>query len=436
MTILVIQKKGQSDWKSCQAITSNLHQSYELMGKSIDEEVRTLDIPEAITDFEAMEIGQEILKIRPRVISFIDHYPHPASIVRSLRKLFDKSREDAPLLVFHIFGDFVLNCLEWKSIEEDLKFFNIQFVAASHKQARLLNSFCRDDRSEVIPFPVSDLDYFFSEEIRIRCRQKYNIENDYVFLYTGRLSYQKNITTLLRSFSTFVKSFDKRAKLLIAGPMDDLAIPYLGKEALPGTFFFHWEESLHEYGLEGKVIYLGDLNKEELFEVYNGSDCYVSLSTHNDEDYGMSPAEALATGLPCVLSQWGGFISFGHYFPGVVNLVEVERHSDRNLPQVQSAFKNMASQFIQGPNLKERSDSVINIHDILGIHAISKKLAPICNHRNRAHFQGFNPRFSKLCAQFENNPQSPFRAASGGYSLFYEEVYGDYSSRDIMGGEK
>ncbi len=431
MSILVIQKKGQSDWKSCQAITSNLHQSYELMGKSIDGEVKTFTIAESITDYEGLSLAHEILELKPKALSFIDHHPHPAPLIRSLKRVYERNKAQAPMLVFHIFGDFVLNCLQWKSIEEELKFFKVQFVSASHKQARLLDSFCRDDRAEVIPFPISDLDYFFSEEVRDKCREKYKLGNEFVFLYTGRLSYQKNITTLLRSFSTFVKNFEQRARLVIAGPMDDLAIPYLGKEALPGTFFFHWEESLLEYGLEEKVLYLGDLNKEELFELYNGADCYISLSTHNDEDYGMSPAEALGTGLPCVLSQWGGFISFAHYFPAMVNLVEVERQRERNLPQVQSAFKFMASQFIQGEDLKERKVSSLNIHDILGIHAISKRLGPLCNPLNRSTFQGFNALFSKLCAQFENNPQSPFRAANGGYGTFYEQVYGDYSKRDI-----
>ena len=175
--------------------------------------------------------------------------------------------------------------------------------------------------------------------------------------------------------------------------MDDLAIPYLGKEALPGTFYFHWEESIREYGLDDKVSYLGNLSKEELFELYNGSDCYISLSSHNDEDYGMSPAEALSTGLPCILSQWGGFISFAQYFPAIVNLVEVENQGDRNLPQIQAAFKAMASQFIQGSQQDCRETTAIGVHDVLGIQAIGKKLDKTFSSLNRKKFKGFNVLF-------------------------------------------
>lgn len=434
MTILVIQKKGRSDWKSCQTITSNLHQSYELMGKSLNEEVKYYEIDESITQYEGLALSQEILEISPRFLSFIDHHPHPAPLIKSLRRVYERAGREAPTLVFHIFGDFVLNCLQWKDIEDDLKFFKVQFVAASHKQAELVDSFFSDfqtQATEVIPFPVSDLDYFYSEEIRERFRAKYNCDAEFVFVYTGRLSYQKNITTLLSSFSTFVKSFDHQARLMIAGPMDDLAIPYLGKKALPGTFFFHWEEALNEYRLADKVTYLGNLSSEELFELYNGSDCYISMSTHNDEDYGMSPAEALATGLPCILSSWGGFISFAHYAPAMVNLIEVENKGDRNLPQAKAAFKYMASQYIQETDEKERKAASLNIHEVLGILAISRKMEKVFKNKNIEGFKGFNIRFYKLCAQFENNPESPFRAASGGYGLFYEEVYGAYSKKDL-----
>jgi len=431
MTILVIQKKGQSSWKSCQGITSNLAAAYQTLGKSTKKNVELMEVDQDLTQFDGVMLAQEIIKKKPEGIAFIDHYPHPAAIIKALKSIYEKREEEAPLLVFHIFGDFVLNCLHWKAVEEELKFFKVQFICASHKQAELLDSFLLMDEDEckVIPFPISDIEYFYSDEIRDRARKKYKWNNEFIFLYTGRLSYQKNITTLLRSFSTFSKNFDSKAKLILAGPMDDLAIPYLGKEALPGTFYFHWEESIREYGLDDKVNYLGNLSKEELFELYNGSDCYISLSSHNDEDYGMSPAEALSTGLPCILSQWGGFISFAQYFPALVNLVEVENQGDRNLPQIQASFKAMASQFIQGSQQECRETTAIGVHDVLGIHAIGKKLEKTFSSLNRRKFKGFNVLFYKLSAQFENTPQSPFRAAGGGYSHFYNEVYGNYSKR-------
>ena len=55
---------------------------------------------------------------------------------------------------------------------------------------------------------------------------------------------------------------------------------------------------------------MGNLATNELADLYNASDAFISLSVHNDEDYGMSPAEALNTGLPCILTEWGGYRSF------------------------------------------------------------------------------------------------------------------------------
>ncbi|MBC99188.1 MAG: hypothetical protein CME63_15710 [Halobacteriovoraceae bacterium] len=432
MSIVIIQKEGASEWKSCQGITSNLAKGYEIMP---DESVYFERVNPSITVFEAHALVLRLIKIKPTAISFIDHYPHPAPIIKALRSYYQKNSLELPLLVFHIFGDYVLQCLQWREMEEDLKEFKTQFICASHNQAALIDSFHQEDECDVIPFPVSDLDYFYSEEVREKAREKYNFKKEFIFLYTGRLSYQKNITTLLSNFSTFIKNFDQKAKLVVAGPMDDLAIPYLGKEALPGTFYFHWEEAIKEYELQEHILYLGDCNQVQLFEVYNAADCYISLSTHNDEDYGMSPAEALCTGLPCILTAWGGFSSFGHYLPSWVDLVDVENRGDRNLPLSHNTFKAMASVFIKKESNSEISSDrtlmATTAHEILGIQAVSSKLKNIFKNCNRKRFGGYTPKFSKLCAQFENNPHSPFRSAQGGYSLFYHDIYKNYSRRAI-----
>ena len=62
--------------------------------------------------------------------------------------------------------------------------------------------------------------------------------------------------------------------------------------------------------LREKITFWGNQKKEMLRKINNASDLFISLSLYHDEDFGMSPAEALATGLPTLLTDWGGYSSF------------------------------------------------------------------------------------------------------------------------------
>jgi hypothetical protein len=69
-------------------------------------------------------------------------------------------------------------------------------------------------------------------------------------------------------------------------------------------------------------------------------------------------------------------------------------------------------------------------HNSLDISAVAKALENFySNHdQKRVHFPHFNEKFYKLCALFENNPKAPFRGPTGGFSLFYKELYSCYWS--------
>ena len=62
--------------------------------------------------------------------------------------------------------------------------------------------------------------------------------------------------------------------------------------------------------IKSKIIFQPFAPLEDLKTIYNACDCFVSLSTYHDEDYGMSVIEALSCGLPLVLSDWAGYSGF------------------------------------------------------------------------------------------------------------------------------
>ena len=431
MKLALIKKKDSSFWRSCQSITSNLEESYLKLCQNSGHTCEVLTYETHANSLESHDLATLVLEKGFDQVIWLDHYPHPQNLIKVLLKHEGK----LPKFIIHLFGDFILQAPLWNNVQDEIEKsnhdFEMHFVCASQKQKELVHSLLNSSNSEdvsVIPFPVDELTFFYNEEDRQKRRIELDIkEDETLFFYSGRLSYQKNIIDAIYTFATYSKTFDPKAKLILSGPMDDLGVPYLGKEALDGTFFFHWEECLREHTDlvdSNRIIYLGNLTHRDLAATYCAADVFLSLSCHNDEDYGMSPAEALCSGLPCLLTDWGGYGSFKAYAPDSVCLVPVLPGEQRHGPHRSLAVKGLAS--LGTP--QDRGALTKLSHKKMGIEAVSKELGVLCTSidENKKLFAGFNKKFFKLCSLFENNPRAPFRGPNGQYSLFYHELYGAY----------
>ncbi len=96
------------------------------------------------------------------------------------------------------------------------------------------------------------------------------------------------------------------------GDADKVGEPYLLKGEWEGEYF-HKLLGVYENLPENEKQYIsfeGFKPNDQLNAYYNAADCLVNISVHNDEDYGMSCAEALATGLPMIITNWAGLTSF------------------------------------------------------------------------------------------------------------------------------
>lgn len=104
------------------------------------------------------------------------------------------------------------------------------------------------------------------------------------FLFVGSVTFLKGIDSLLKAFGKVVNG-DRRAVLRVVGGAGE-AIPYLRKR------------------LSDRVFYLGPLPQTALVEEYQRADCFVLPSRF--DSYGMVVAEALACGLPVIVSDMVG----------------------------------------------------------------------------------------------------------------------------------
>ncbi|EQC52203.1 glycosyltransferase family 4 protein [Bacteriovorax sp. DB6_IX] len=333
--IALILKRG-IDWKSCQSISSNLVKSYEAQ----DCVIKHYEIPmysEFPADFIAT--SKRLCADSPDIISFVDHGEAPYMLI-SHYLLHSNNQETE--FIFHIYGDFTYFLNSWARCLELLKGRKVKLVCASQAQAETVKSITELNDVMTIPFSVDQDDFFYSRELREEFRKKHNLNvKDKVIVYTGRISLQKNVVYLVECFNDFCKKFgEENTYLYIAGPCDDIGMPYLGKNLLVNFYRSKFLESIS--GCE-KIKYLGVLNSKDLNELYNGSDIYCSLSTHNDEDFGMAPAEAFSTGVLGILSKWGGYKSYLSTSTDILP-VDVDIQHDSIDIQISQYYKAMMRQ--------------------------------------------------------------------------------------------
>ncbi|WP_435117059.1 glycosyltransferase family 4 protein [Halolamina sp. C58] len=134
----------------------------------------------------------------------------------------------------------------------------------------------------VIPNGV-DVERFASAEPEVRDRP--------YLLTVGRLEEYKGVQHVILAM-TELEEFD----LLVAGS---------------GPYREELERVASEEGVENRVEFLGYVDDERLPELYSGANVYVTLSEF--EAYGMTVAEALAAGTPCVVRKSGALVDWASH---------------------------------------------------------------------------------------------------------------------------
>jgi D-inositol-3-phosphate glycosyltransferase len=155
-------------------------------------------------------------------------------------------------------------------------------------------------RHEVIPYPV-DVEYFHppSPQQRLFARQILGLPmNGRLALYVGRLepSSKSDLRPLLLAFRTTLQRLEdpKDVHLALAGYGPDREIGAL--RAMAEEFGFADRLHIHtEYPPNQQALY------------YQAADLFVSLSDTLQENFGLTPVEAMACGLPVIVSDWAGY---------------------------------------------------------------------------------------------------------------------------------
>ena len=292
----------------------------------------------------------------------------------------------------------------------------------------MLGEFIQKDQIELCPFPVDSKQFIFKNSTRLDQRKKLDILNDeFVFLFTGRISRQKRVHQLMKTFVQWKNKNSANAKLIFVGEADGIGDPFAGKFEAEGEYF-HFIYNLYKslpVDDQACIEFKGFVPNEKINEFYCAADCLVNISVHNDEDYGMSCAEAMSAGLPLILTDWAGFSSFA--LPGLeqeVRFVPVKLGKTSKLISVSSLEAEMSYMYSKALKMK-RSKISNEIQTYASVSSVSKIVKKGLN--QASFFKGFKKFLDEL-GFIENNFNKNcfWNIKSGSFHSHYYRLYRHY----------
>jgi glycosyltransferase involved in cell wall biosynthesis len=153
-------------------------------------------------------------------------------------------------------------------------------------------------RIETIPLGINVADFAPSPEAGRRWREKLGIPPDaIVALYMGRLNYvaKMNPAMMALALEAAAQATGREIHWIMSGwaESDEVGeILHTQTRALCPSVRYH--------DVDGRP-------PEVRFSIWHAADFFVSFSDNVQETFGLTPVEAMAAGLPSVISDWNGY---------------------------------------------------------------------------------------------------------------------------------
>lgn len=172
-----------------------------------------------------------------------------------------------------------------KIVKKSFDFLATDFLACSNSSAEWLfsNKIIKNNNYTIVNNGIDINKFKFNQNIRKEIRNKFNLNDNYVIGFVGRLTYQKNPLFLIDVFYACKKIKDN-VKLIVIGT---------------GELENEMQTKIQKYHLEKDVIFLGNI--DNTYKYYNAMDCFILPS--NYEGLGIVNIEAQTSGLPCIVSD-------------------------------------------------------------------------------------------------------------------------------------
>lgn len=160
-----------------------------------------------------------------------------------------------------------------------------------------VSNFSKDDIAKAFNFPKDKIfvTYLSAEDIykpidklksKKRIEEEYGISGDFI-LYVGGFSPRKNIAGIIKAFEHIRNRIDKNLKLVIAGQK--------------GISYQNYISLTEKLNLTSNVIFPGFISLSDMPYLYNSAELLVYPSFY--EGFGLPPLEAMACGIPVIVSN-------------------------------------------------------------------------------------------------------------------------------------
>jgi starch synthase len=167
---------------------------------------------------------------------------------------------------------------------------------ANYLRARLGASRFELPQLPVIPLGVHADDYVFSDAERAASRQELGIvEDEVVFLFVGRLSFHAKAHPQQMFAALERAAKGRRVRLIQCGWFPNAPIEAAFADAAKVLC-----PSITMQYADGRDA---DLRRQ----AWSAADVFISLSDNIQETFGLTPLEAMAAGLPVIVSDWDGY---------------------------------------------------------------------------------------------------------------------------------
>lgn len=175
----------------------------------------------------------------------------------------------------------------------------VELEAVRHDlEVRLGATRLAEPRIATLPLGINTADFAVSAKSRAEWRRTLDIPDDaVVVLYVGRFNHfaKMNPIPMAMAIERAAKMTDKKVFWVQAG--------WGSSEAYDTTFHDQCRAQCPSVGYRA----VDGRKPEARFSIWSVADIFYSLSDNIQETFGLTPVEAMAAGLPCVVSDWNGY---------------------------------------------------------------------------------------------------------------------------------
>jgi len=144
-------------------------------------------------------------------------------------------------------------------------------------------------------------------------RQRFDLINAFIIMFAGRVVENKGLHLTLAAFAR-IAELHKDAHFVIAGPAE-------------GDWIIKIREQIRDLEIQDRVCFTGLLTGTDYWDALSSADLFV-LNSYS-ENFGLSPAEALAHAIPVVISDQVGIAEYvSRYKAGWVANLSIDAITD------------------------------------------------------------------------------------------------------------